>query len=1282
MVERRDVELLIRAKDLSSRPLKEVSAALDKISASLATQVEAARKGEVSYQELAQSFKDVTEAGKALAGQQGLIDRFTKLNAESAKLADKVRASSVALREFRESMASGGAATAKQETQLRKLEAAYDRSQSSFQKNQASIAALGQNLEAAGVDTKNLAAAQQQLVGSATQAGQAAQTLSLAMSGYAKNAREAKDATKAMGQSKALQDLVRGADEAVASAQRVASSMGGIRVASSNFGKGLRDIVDPAGEARKELSGLEAQTKELAQVVGQINGPVRNYAETLLQLSAAQRSAVSTGDLIDRFRGQTAAVTQARAAFVAARTDVRAFQQQIAAAGTPSDELTRKLKAAQQALKDSAQQFATLAAAARDTQGRLREAGVDTKNLEDAQRRLAAVANQTAESTKRLQTSFAQFGSAGRGGLGIFGLSPYAVQNLGFQINDFFTQLASGTSASQAFAQQFGQVVQVFGPGAFSAVARWAPLIAGIGAAALTTAAAVARLNETQQSTRNFAARLSVGGGSDAFGVSAEQITTMAREAAKIGGSFDDARVALVAFLNAGVTAGGLQQATEIAVRYARVTGTEVPQAAQLFVRGLTEGRDGFNALLQAGVAFSAQARETITVLLDQGRAAEAQRVIIQELTGVLRAADEQGLSPFQRAARDVRNAWKDALDELGKTGIVSALARAMEQLAERGRQLVGIMRQLRGEADIPAEMTPQQAAAGRTQVAAERLATAQRRVDEGASVFRFGSRREVDAARAALPRLQQELADAQRAEQELANSTTTSAQAQRDAANAARERTAAVQAQIDALQRQNAERRREETIDNKNAPVAERRRAVEERARARAVDRAPSAGDTEAGRRAIQDAIDTDMRAFERKLAEELKTAGNAATTAVRRDFQAIRTDIQETLRVRDEAVRGIQEDVAAGALSPAEAIERIQAAADQARPALQRLAEEARRFRDTQTGGDAVRRAALDGLVAQAERQAGSQGSRTGVRQVLTTQGSEVQRLVQERQQFVQTQDALVNQNAATQLESEQRIQEFYAATNEELSRQIALLQEAAEAARANGDITEGAYRQINAQIQLYQANLQRVDPMVTRLRNTIEQGFVQSVTTAFDTAAQAAGDFLAGVSSLEDAFDKAGRAALQFFADFLKAIGQAILQQQALIVVKSISAAIGGVFHGGGVIGGPPNRTRAVSPSWFANAPRYHSGSGGPIGLRPNEQAAILERGEEVLAKDDPRNIMNAGKASSGAAAAGPQSFRNVLAIGDSEIANAMSGPPGEQVVLNILKRNIATVRTMIR
>lgn len=62
--------------------------------------------------------------------------------------------------------------------------------------------------------------------------------------------------------------------------------------------------------------------------------------------------------------------------------------------------------------------------------------------------------------------------------------------------------------------------------------------------------------------------------------------------------------------------------------------------------------------------------------------------------------------------------------------------------------------------------------------------------------------------------------------------------------------------------------------------------------------------------------------------------------------------------------------------------------------------------------------------------------------------------------------------------------------------------------------------------------------------------------------------------------------------------------------------------GLYHSGGVAGSPRSR-RMVSPSIFANAPRYHSGT-----LNAGEVPAILQRGEIVIPRGRARQMMGGG------------------------------------------------------
>ena len=63
---------------------------------------------------------------------------------------------------------------------------------------------------------------------------------------------------------------------------------------------------------------------------------------------------------------------------------------------------------------------------------------------------------------------------------------------------------------------------------------------------------------------------------------------------------------------------------------------------------------------------------------------------------------------------------------------------------------------------------------------------------------------------------------------------------------------------------------------------------------------------------------------------------------------------------------------------------------------------------------------------------------------------------------------------------------------------------------------------------------------------------------------------------------------------------------------------------IFHEGGIVGGPA-RGRSVPMSTFSGARRYHSG-----GIASDEVPAILQKGEEVLTRKDPRHAQNGGGA----------------------------------------------------
>jgi len=96
--------------------------------------------------------------------------------------------------------------------------------------------------------------------------------------------------------------------------------------------------------------------------------------------------------------------------------------------------------------------------------------------------------------------------------------------------------------------------------------------------------------------------------------------------------------------------------------------------------------------------------------------------------------------------------------------------------------------------------------------------------------------------------------------------------------------------------------------------------------------------------------------------------------------------------------------------------------------------------------------------------------------------------------------------------------------------------------------------------------------------------------------------------------------------------------------------------------------------VDPALFLGAPRFPSG--GLPGIKSDEVPAILQRGEEVLAKDDPRNVMNGGGRSGGGGGT-----RVINVIDPSLVQDYLDSSAGEEAVLNIIGRNPGRVKQSV-
>lgn len=196
--------------------------------------------------------------------------------------------------------------------------------------------------------------------------------------------------------------------------------------------------------------------------------------------------------------------------------------------------------------------------------------------------------------------------------------------------------------------------------------------------------------------------------------------------------------------------------------------------------------------------------------------------------------------------------------------------------------------------------------------------------------------------------------------------------------------------------------------------------------------------------------------------------------------------------------------------------------------------------------------------------------------------------------------------------------------------------------------------------------EGNILAVVERMEELRNKVKDAATDALTGFFM-------DLVEGSKS-------AGEALRDFVRNFALAMAQIAARALATILVlqtldtlwpgagKMLAATFGvGQNHDGGLAGKPGGVRRHISPLLFGAAPEYHTG--GIAGLGPDEVPAILERGEEVLTRDDARHRDNLGTGGGGRG----RVTTPIVAIGDDAIADAMASAAGEKVVLTHVRNN---------
>lgn len=415
MANSKDVELRIRARDFSQKPLKAVASAIEAMAKAQDDQRKAAERGEVSTRQLEASYKKLEQAGQQLLKLNALVELYKRQNTTMVEAAQKTEALRAKQAQLQQAYDSAAKVTKKQEAELARVNRQVERAERSEASRAAQVSRTTKELQRYGIETKNLGAAQSSIVNSVASVNKVLQQQENIIA----------TAPAAAAQNKVIQGLQQQAQQALAAAKGYSTLGRVVQTTTSQMGplaSQIQQIVSPSDAARRTLSGLQQQVTTLAMEIANSGKKITDITGKIRQLNDANKSISAMAQQIDMYRQQVAAIRAARAEYRTAMGAVQGLAQQMRTATTDTGELSVRMQAAQQRLAAAARSLRDTGTAARTTQSALRAAGIDTRNLNSAEQALISTSRQTTSSINSLTQALRNNAGATRDGSKAFSL--------------------------------------------------------------------------------------------------------------------------------------------------------------------------------------------------------------------------------------------------------------------------------------------------------------------------------------------------------------------------------------------------------------------------------------------------------------------------------------------------------------------------------------------------------------------------------------------------------------------------------------------------------------------------------------------------------------------------------------------------------------------------------------------------------------------------------------------------------------------------------------------
>lgn len=1110
----------------------------------------------------------------------------------------------------------------------------------------------------------------------------------------------------------AFRQIAADANAAATDVSRFGTTADTTSASATRLADAILAITAPAAAANQTLDGLEGSVKEAASVLdGEGKRSLQQYNQAMNDLAAANAATMRIAKDIDGWRTQQEALARSTAAFEAAQAEVKRLAADLATTDTPTDEMAKALRRAEAALEAAGREMQKDGNQAEAMGAKLRRAGVDVNDLTKAEERLTTAAKEAAAAQEEIS------GKTG-GQANAFGFSLQDMQNLGYQVNDLITQIASGTPITQAFAQQFGQIYQI--PAMQNLIARFAVFIPLVAAAAVvvgTLAAAISRAGDRAEELRKAEAYIArIGDGGD---LTAQQIANASIALQDMGVSAEDAFKILQDLNEAGLDPQYVDAFTTAIKNAADATGVEMPEAASALTDALAGGYDEVVKLDEQFNFLTVSEREHIRAMYDSGQESEARRIVFDRFYASMEEGAKNMNGPWKNAVDNFKGAFRSFLDWLGSTTVVkdfindvnNALV-GLNYLLLRAR---GFTHEQAGNAAVNNGGRAPTAAprptgdprggrtTGSTKEGQDAIADARAELVERKKLTREERLRnaEIEARRKAPKGSSDEERDQLAAiarqkelnainEEGAKKGAAAAKRAKADRDRAARE-AQALQNRIDA-----AEESLQSGLDGMEAKVAR-----------------TSMGGIADALAAAETAVDKQYDKLYRKLDDFAKLTGGRGTIgglsidAYRAQLDANKViltqqaqlkvyedQVNAVLEQRKQLLADIEERANRGAITSSQAIRESSEVTSRLNPIIQQLSGAATTFASSIAGANPSPE--LQAFLDKMERisgqaQAGPMQSDVAktAQSRLGVEENKLNQIISERNNLIAANNTLVELGLKTQADAQRDTAAAFANSQPMIQAQVQVIRQTIDLMRELGVIQPQVYDAWIAKLQAVTAQSTYTNENVLKLNNLVQNQLLQGGMNMFDSFAKGLAGLATGTMSVGDAFNGLLDTFLNFAATFLAEIAKMIIQALILKAIQSSLGLPGGggglggfFFHSGGDVGGGSSRrTRSsfeIHPSMLAAVPRYHEGTQG-AGLKNDEMVAVLQRGEKVLTEEQQRQEAARNAGGSGDGSTG---LRQVLAFGDDQVAAAMQGAAGEKVTVTHLRRNVPLIKQLLK